>query len=162
MALNFATVFATSCLTLSMAIPGALYVAGEFAGQRGGGAPRATTQAEAGLWVQSPAFVLSDGKGGKVRVIAAIAAANEQESDRICRYLPIVRDRLQRFAASVRVVGSEGGQPTLRGDKKSLSASLAKALALPKAPDVKIIEARYPVVQVLYTKPRQCDQGTAA
>lgn len=166
MALNFATIFATSCLTLSVAIPGGLYVAGQVGGQLkgGSGAVSSIVKVAAGssrgdFWVMTPAFALSDGKGGRYRVVAALAPASEGEGNRICKYLPIVRDRLQRFSGNVRVVGSEGGQPKLRGDKDSLANGLAQALRLSRPPKVRIVEARYPITQVLRTAPRQCSDG---
>jgi len=160
MPLNFATIFATSCLTLSVAIPGGLYLAGEVAGQYPGvGAGAVASSSSSGTWVLTPAFTLSDGKGGRTRVVAAVNTGSEEQAGRICRYMPIVRDRIQRFAAGVRIVGSEGGQPTLRGKTGGLATGLADALRLTEVPDVEIIEARYPVTQVIRTTPRRCNEG---
>ena len=161
MAVSFASIFATSCLTLSVAIPGGLYLAGEFAGRYAGvGAGAvASSSKSSGTWVLIPTFTLSDGKGKRLRVVAAVNTGSEDEAERICRYMPIVRDRIQRFAAGVRVVGSEKGQPALRGKTDGLAVGLAEALRLTRVPDVKIIEARYPVTQVLRTSPRQCSDG---
>ncbi len=161
MAVSFASIFATSCLTLSVAIPCGLYLAGEFAGQYGGvgSGAVAASSTSSGTWVLTPTFTLSDGKGKRLRVIAAVSTGSEAEAGRMCRYMPIVRDRIQRFAAGVRIVGSDAGQPTLRGKTDGLAVGLAEALRLSRIPDVRIIEARYPVTQVIRTTPRQCSDG---
>jgi len=155
--LNFVTIFAASCLTLSVAIPGGLYVAGKVQSRL---APQGSSRAEAeSLWITTPPFTLMDESGERHRMIAAVGTRNKEEAARLCKYLPIVRDRLQRFASAVRVVGSEGGQPSLRGNANQLAEDLADALGLHGAPDVRIIESNYSVQQVLQTKPSTCEKG---
>ncbi len=157
MILNFATIFAASCLTLTVAIPGGLYVAGKVQSNL---STQGSSRAEGeSLWITTPTFTLMDENGERHRMIAAIGTRNKEEATRICKYLPIVRDRLQRFASAVRVVGSEGGQPTLRGKANQLGPDLASALGLQGAPDVKIIESRTSLQQVLRTKPATCEKG---
>lgn len=154
---NFTTIFAVSCLTLSVAIPGGLYIAGEA--QKKAAVGGRTGPPSISLWVTTPAFTLIDTKGGRHRMVAAIGAHNKDEAVRVCKYLPIVRDRLQRFASAVRVTGSDAGQPRLAGDTGALAADLAEALGFQTDPKVKIIESRQPVQTVIKARPASCENG---
>lgn len=159
--MNFVTVFAASCLTLSVAIPGGFYVAGEmqsrFSPQQG-----SMRDQEVSLWITTPVFTLMDADGGRHHMVAAVGAHNPAEAARLCKYLPIVRDRLQRFASSVRVIGSNAGQPKLQGSKDSLAGDLGQALGFAAPPALEIIEIGHSVRKVIRAKPTACDGGKLA
>lgn len=160
MNVNFATIFAASCLTLSVAIPGGLYVAGEVQNKfQGQGSSRADAES---LWITTPVFTLMDMEGGRHRMIAAVGTHGKQEAARLCKYLPIVRDRLQSFASSVRVVDTQGAQPTLRGGTDQLASELASALGFRHTPDIRIINSRTSVRKVVRSQPATCENGKLA
>ena len=158
--MNFVTVFAASCLTLSVAIPGGFYVAGEM--QHRFTAQQAAAPGQVSLWITTPAFTLMDAQGGRHHMVAAVGAHNREEAARLCKYLPIVRDRLQRFASSVRVVGSSAGQPKLQGSKDILAEDLGTALGFSAPPALKIVESGHSVQKVIRAKPTACDGGKLA
>lgn len=159
--MNFATIFAASCLTLATAIGGGLYIASEVQGQfgAGNGAPRAKSES---LWIATPPFTLIGEDGERHRMVAAVGTQNRQEAQRLCKYLPIVRDRLQRFASSVRVIRVESGQPRLRGNAANLAVELETALGLGGTPKVKIVDSRYPLQKAVRAKPANCENGRLA
>lgn len=155
--MNFAPIFAISCLTLSVAIPGGLYVASEVQNKvvfDGPGKAQAIS-----LWITTPAFTLIDTEGGRHQMVAAVGTRSKAEAERLCKYLPIVRDRLQEFASSVRVTAIDGGQPKLRGKADSLPGVLAGALGFSADPKVKIIDSRHSVQTVIKTRPATCQGG---
>ncbi len=158
--MNFTTIFAASCVSLSVSIVGGLYVASkverrfEFDGASGSSSAR--------LWVATPPFTLIGVDGKRFHVTAVISTSGNKEATRFCKYLPIVRDRLQRFAATVRVDGMEEGQPVLRGDKAGLAGDLVDAIGLEDTPRIEIIDANYPVQRIMQKTPATCEGSRLA
>lgn len=152
--MNFATVFAASCLTLSVAIPGGLYLAGKAQNQFSGNGSAATSGER--LWIATPTFTLIDGKGERHHMVAAVGTGSKEDVARLCKYLPIVRDRLQRFASAVRIVGPGNGQPKLSGSPDLLAEELAGALGFSRQPDVRIVNSEHPVEEVIRAKFETC------
>lgn len=153
--MNFTTIFAASCVTLSVSIVGGLYAASkverrfEFDGNSG--------SSSSSLWVATPPFTLIGVDGARFNVTAMVSTRGRDEATRFCKYLPIVRDRLQRFAAAVRVNGVEQGQPVLSGGTAALAAELGDAVGLKGTPQVEILDANYPVQRVTRKSPITCD-----
>ncbi|RVU36049.1 hypothetical protein EOI86_12475 [Hwanghaeella grinnelliae] len=158
--MNFTTIFAASCVTLSVSIVGGLYFASkverriEFDGASG--------SASARLWITTPPFTLIGVDGKRHTVTAVVSTNGKKEANRFCRYMPIVRDRLQRFAAAVRVTGIEEGQPVLRGDKASLAGDLVDAVGLRGTPRIEIFDGNYPIQRVTRKTPATCEGGRLA
>lgn len=157
--MNFTTIFAASCVTLSVSIAGGLYVASkverrvEFDGASG---------SSARLWVATPPFTLIGVDGERFHVTAVVSTRGRKEANRFCKYLPIVRDRLQRFASAVRVTGIEEGQPVLRGDTNALAEGLGDAIGLENTPGVEILDANTPAQRIIRKTPATCEGGRLA
>lgn len=158
--MNFTTIFAASCVTLSVSIVGGLYVASkverrlEFSGTPGSAAER--------QWVATPPFTLIGTDGDRHHVIALIRIRNKEEATRFCKYMPIVRDRLQRFASAVRVADPNDGRPKLNGGTDSLAGDLSEAIGLHGAPRIEIVDGNFPVQKVTKKIPATCRRGKLA
>lgn len=158
--MNFTTIFAASCVTLSVSIVGGLYIASkvertiEFDGASGSSTDR--------LWIATPPFTLIDTDGERHQMIAVVTTGGKAEARRFCKYLPIVRDRLQRFASSVRVTGMKSGQPSLNGSKDALAEDLGTAIGLKATPRIEIVDSTYPAQSVIRKTPASCDGGRLA
>lgn len=158
--MNFTTIFAASCVTLSVSIVGGLYIASkverriEIDGNSGSSSSH--------LWVATPPFTLIGVDGERFHVTALVSTRGKKEATRFCKYMPIVRDRLQRFAATVRVNGMREGQPVLSGGSGALATELGDAIGLESTPRVEILDGNTPAQRIIRKTPATCEGGRLA
>ncbi len=126
------TLFGLVLLSLSLSAPGALiYVSKSAPGSyelrlaHGGGG---SENGGGNVWLTTPAFSILDAAGDNRVFVAALKMGNRSDATRLCRWMPVVRDRIQTVVADVsrRHAGKE--TPTLSLEKRRLKIELTNAL----------------------------------
>jgi len=133
-------------LSLSLSAPGALvYVSSSTAGKHethpgrkdGGSDP-----GSANVWLTTPAFSILDSAGDNRIFVAALKMGNRTEATRLCRWMPVVRDRIQTVVAGVNRRFEEHGTPTLSIEKRRLKNELAVLLETGVPMSVDFVDAK--------------------
>ena len=152
-------------LSLSLSAPGALiYVSKTVSGRHdtqlasrsGGGDQRGGT-----VWLTTPAFSILDAAGDNRVFVAALKMDNRSDATRLCRWMPIVRDRIQTVVSGVnrRLAGQVA--PTLSLEKRRLKLELEGVLETGIPTKVDFVDAKVEPGSVLSGgEPVVCAGGT--
>lgn len=132
-------------LSLSLSAPGAvIYVsktgAGPFAAKtaQGSGADRGNGN----VWLTTPAFSILDSAGDNRVFVAALKMGNRTDATRLCRWMPIVRDRIQTVVSTVNRRYASHVTPTLSLEKRRLKNELAVVLETGAPMSVDFVDAK--------------------
>lgn len=119
-------------LSLSLSAPGALvYVSKTADGRYDTRLTRANAGSERGsgnVWLTTPAFSILDAAGDNRIYVAALKMGNRTEATRLCRWMPVVRDRIQTVVSGVNRRFASQVAPTLSIEKRRLKNELASML----------------------------------
>ena len=155
--MNRSTVMALGLLLLSIVIPAVLVV---FVTPRigGGSVESPVRESAAGIargkkvWLSTPAFSLEDGAGGKVTMVAALKMNNSDDAVRVCKWMPLVRDRINVMVSQARErAGSE--ELVMSFERRRLKKILTDTLKPTGPAVVRFIEAGVAPSQVLTDAP---------
>jgi len=140
------TLFGLVLLSLSLSAPGALiYVSKNAPGSyelrlaHGGSG---SEQGSGNVWLTTPAFSILDAAGDNRVFVAALKMGNRSEATRLCRWMPVVRDRIQTVVSGVSRRHAGDGTPTLSLEKRRLKIELADALETGAPMTVDFVDAK--------------------
>lgn len=133
-------------LSLSLSAPGALiYISSDPAGKHetqlgrkgGGSEPGSAT-----VWLTTPAFSILDSAGANRIFVAALKMGNRTEATRLCRWMPVVRDRILTVVAGVNRQFQDQGTTALSIEKRRLKNELAVLLETGVPMSVDFVDAK--------------------
>lgn len=101
------------------------------------------------VWLTTPAFSILDADGENRLFVAALKMQDRKAATRICRWMPIVRDRIQTVISGVDRQFETYGTPTLSLEKRRLRNSLRKVLASGAPSQVDFVDATVAPTTVL-------------
>lgn len=131
--------------SLSLSAPGALiYVSKNVAGTHTAKmALHSSGPAQGGgnVWLTTPAFSILDSAGDHRVFVAALKMDNRTEASRLCRWMPVVRDRIQTVVSGVSRRFAGNVTPTLSLEKRRLRNELASMLATSAPMKVDFVDA---------------------
>lgn len=155
--MNRSTALALGLLLLSVIIPGGLVMF--VTPQLGGGSFEGPSRNSAAnvargkkVWLSTPAFTMKGGKGEKLTLVAALKMNNSDDAIRVCKWMPLVRDRINVMAAEIQQ-RTQGEDMVMSFEKRRLKKVLTDVLR-PTGPTViKFLEAGTPPSQALTDAP---------
>lgn len=159
------TLFGLVLLALSLSAPGALiYVSKEAAGTyqtQLGGHARGSERGKNNVWLTTPAFSIIDSAGENRIFVAALKMGNRSEATRVCRWMPIVRDRIQTVVSGVDRRIADQETPTLSIEKRRLKIELGDVLETGVPMVVDFVDAKVEPGTILHGgESVVCDGGT--
>ena len=83
-----------------------------------------------------------DAAGDNRVFVAALKMGNRSEATRLCRWMPVVRDRIQTVVSGVSRRHAGDGTPTLSLEKRRLKIELADALETGAPMTVDFVDAK--------------------
>ncbi|RVU36048.1 hypothetical protein EOI86_12470 [Hwanghaeella grinnelliae] len=141
-------------LSLALSAPGALvYVTKDLAGKQDVQRGRKDSGSKAGstnVWLTTPAFSILDSAGDNRIFVVALKMDNRTDATRLCRWMPIVRDRIQTVVAGVNRRFETHGVPTLSIEKRRLKKELAVLLETGVPMSVDFVDAKVEPGSVLH------------
>lgn len=158
------TIFGLVLFALSLSAPGTLiYVSKVSVGPhiaQPGPAVRKVKGGES-VWLTTPAFSILDSDGDNRVFVAALKMENRTEASRVCRWMPIVRDRIQSVVSTVSRRYAGNVTPTLSIEKRRLKNELAVLLETGVPMTVDFVDAKVEPGTVLSGgEPVVCDGQT--
>ncbi|RVU39443.1 hypothetical protein EOI86_09465 [Hwanghaeella grinnelliae] len=151
--MNRNTVLALGLLFFSIAIPLVLVY---FVTPRGGGGElQLSGAAERGqkqVWLSTPAFTLKGSNGEKQTLVAALKMNNSEDAVRVCKYMPLVRDRINVMASQIEK-SSQGKDVIESFERRRLRKALFDVLKPTGPAVVKFIDAKIPPSQAFNDAP---------
>jgi len=151
--MNRNTVLALALLFFSIAIPMVLVY---FVTPRdGGGELQGSSAAGRGqkqVWLSTPAFTLKGGRGEKLTLVAALKMDNSEDAVRVCKYMPLVRDRINVMANQIEH-NNQDKELVASFEQRRLKKVLFDVLRPTGPAVVKFIDAKTPPSQVLNDAP---------
>ena len=119
-------------LSLSLSAPGALIYVSKDATRnhevRLAAKSRGVERGSGMVWLTTPAFSILDSAGDNRVFVAALKVENRTEATRLCRWMPVLRDRIQTVVAGVNRRFASQVTPTLSIEKRRLKNELASVL----------------------------------
>lgn len=147
------TVLALALLFFSIAVPlGLVYF---VTPKNGGGELQVSGAAERGkkqVWLSTPAFTLKGGNGEKLTLVAALKMNNSEDAVRVCKYMPLVRDRINVMASEIEK-NNQDKDMVESFERRRLKKALFDVLRPTGPAVVKFIDAKTPPSQVLNDAP---------
>lgn len=110
------------------------------------------------VWLTTPAFSIRDAEGENRLFVAALKMQDRVAATRMCRWMPIIRDRIQTVISSVdrRIAAYE--TPALSLEKRRLYNSLQRMLASAAPSQVAFVDAHVePDTVLIGGQPALCD-----
>ncbi len=151
--MNRNTILALGLLFFSIAIPMVLVY---FATPRGGGGElqgmSAAGRGQKQVWLSTPAFTLKGGRGEKLTLVAALKMDNSEDAVRVCKYMPLVRDRINVMANQIEH-NNQDKELVASFEQRRLKKVLFDVLRPTGPAVVKFIDAKTPPSQVLNDAP---------
>lgn len=133
-------------LSLALSAPGALiYVSNDTAGRVAVEPTHRRSGPEQGggnVWLTTPAFSILDAAGDNRIFVAALKMDNRAEASRLCRWMPVVRDRIQTVVSTVNRRFAGQVTPTLSLEKRRLKIELASVLEMGAPMSVDFVDAK--------------------
>ena len=93
------------------------------------------------VWLTTPAFTITDAEGDNRVFVAALKMRDRVAATRICRWMPVIRDRIQLVIAGVNRRMPVQGTPTLSIEKRRLHNSLRTVLESAAPSQVAFVDA---------------------
>lgn len=147
------TLLALSLLFFSIAIPlGLVYF---VTPRSGGGELQVSGAAERGqkqVWLSTPAFTLKGANGEKMTLVAALKMNNSEDAVRVCKYMPLVRDRINVMASEIEK-NNQDKEVVESFERRRLKKALFDVLRPTGPAVVKFLDAKTPPSQVLNDAP---------
>ncbi len=155
--MNRSTALAMGLLLLSILIPATLVVF--VTPQLGGGGfqgPSRESAANAArgkkVWLSTPAFTLRSGQGEKMTLVAALKMNNTEDAVRVCKWMPLVRDRINVMASQIQQRTKD--QDMVKSFERRRLKKVLTDVLRPTGPTViKFLEAGTPPSQALTDAP---------
>lgn len=134
-------------LSLSLSAPGALIyvsksVSGRYQTNLALSPGKGAGQGSGNVWLTTPAFSILDAAGDNRIFVAALKMGNRTEATRLCRWMPIVRDRIQTVVSGVNRRVASQGIPALSLEKRRLQIELADVLETGVPMTVDFVDAK--------------------
>lgn len=156
-AMNRNTMLAMGLLLLSILVPATLVIF--VAPQIGGGSFQGPTRESAAneargkkVWLSTPAFTLRGGQGEKMTLVAALKMDNSEDAVRVCKWMPLVRDRINVMAAEIQE-RNQGQDMIMSFERRRLKKVLTDVLRPTGPAVIKFLEAGTPPSQALTDAP---------
>ena len=151
-------------MAMALSAPGALiYMSKNYVYETGsyqgfGTAAAAQRGSGSKVWLTTPAFTIRDAEGENRLFVAALKMQNREAATRICRWMPVIRDRIQTVISDVDRRMPTDGAPTLSLEKRRLQNSLQAVLASAAPSQVDFVDAgEAPGAVLRGGKPALCD-----
>ena len=110
------------------------------------------------VWLTTPAFSIRDAEGENRLFVAALKMQDRVAATRICRWMPIIRDRIQMVISGVDRQFAAYETPALSLEKRRLHNSLQEMLASAAPSQVAFVDAHVAPDTVLNGgQPALCD-----
>ena len=140
------TLFGLVLLSLSLSVPGALIfmsqkITGPFETQMSHSAD-GLEHGTNPVWLTTPAFSIADSAGDNRVFVAALKMGNKSEATRLCRWMPVVRDRIQTVVSGVNRRLAGQGTPSLSIEKRRLKIELEDMLQTGVPMTVDFVDAK--------------------